>query len=300
VPERFVTSLRARPAYDRGMGNAALLFTLVAATGCADSLPGASDEPARSLAAAESAFAAHSVREDMRAAFLANFAPDAVYVRRGWVEAVPNLQSHPAPPIVLDWRPVHVEAAASGDFGLSTGPWKITSKSKPDAPPAFGQFVSIWRRSPDGAWRVEVDLGIDHPQSALWDAPLEARALSGAGTPAADGIATAEARFARDARTDGARSAYRAYGADNLRYYRNGNAPVVGRAASLASAAMSDDCLVYTIERSETARSNDLGYARGSFAAASAPTVPLGYFMRVWRLEAGEWRLALDVANPAS
>ena len=37
-----------------------------------------------SLAAAETAFAAHSVREDMRVAFLAAFADDGVFVSNGW------------------------------------------------------------------------------------------------------------------------------------------------------------------------------------------------------------------------
>jgi hypothetical protein len=61
---------------------------------------------------------------------------------------------------------------------------------------------------------------------------------------------------------------------------------------------MGDASFVWTIERSETARSNDFGYARGRYAAAAAPATPLGYYLRVWRVEDGEWRIALDVTNP--
>lgn len=282
-----------------GMKAAALLFASLAATGCARSgLLSGDLEPSRSLAAAETAFAAHSVREDMRVAFLANFADDGVFIRTGWTPANAWLRNQPAPPIVLDWRPAYVETAGSGDFGLSTGPWKITSRTQPHAAPTYGQFVSVWKREGNGAWKVAVDLGVGHPGPVFWDRALETAAVRGAGSPAAGGIGTAELRFARDARFDGARAAYRIHGADNLRFYRNGVAPAAERGAALASPAMNDDKLVYTLERTETARSGDLGYARGSYAAAAAPGTTQGYFMRVWRLEGGEWKVALDVTNP--
>jgi hypothetical protein len=282
-----------------GMKTAALVMATIAASGCASSsLLSGNMEPPVSLAAAETAFAAHSVREDMRAAFLANFADDGVFIRTGWTLANAWLRNQPAPPIVLDWRPAYVETAGSGDFGLSTGPWKITSKTQPGAAPAYGQFVSVWKREGNGPWKVAVDLGVGHPESVYWDRHLETAVVRGAGAGAAGGIGTAELRFARDARFDGARAAYRMHGADNLRFYRNGATPAAGRVAALASPAMGDDKLVYTIEGTETARSGDFGYARGSYAADSAPETPLGYFMRVWRLESGEWKVALDVTNP--
>src|SRR5689334_14369645 len=133
------------------------------------------NEAATSLAAAETEFGRHSVREDMRAAFLANFADDGVFVRDGWIVSNDWLRPRPAPPIVLDWHPQYVEVAPSGEMGLSTGPWTITSKKDASAPATHGQFVSVWRREGTGPWKVAVDLGIGHPQQALWDAPLEAR-----------------------------------------------------------------------------------------------------------------------------
>ena len=109
---------------------ASAFFALVAA-GCATPMtPTDSTDAPVSLAAAETAFAAHSVREDMRAAFLAHFADDGVFVRDGWTLSNAYLAGQPAPPIVLDWRPVYTEVARSGELGLSTGPWKIVSKDR--------------------------------------------------------------------------------------------------------------------------------------------------------------------------
>jgi ketosteroid isomerase-like protein len=257
-------------------------------------------EAPASLAAAETAFAAHSVREDMRVAFLAAFADDGVFVRNAWTVSNDYLRGQPAPPIVLDWRPQYVEVAASGELGLSTGPWKITSKTDPKAEPAFGQFVSIWRRKPGGPWKVEVDLGISHPREMLWKAPLEARIVPAAGSSAAGTIADAEARFARASLGRGARAAYEGQGATDLRYYRIGQDPVASRPAALASPAMTDARYTWVIERQETASSGDFGYARGRFATPAAPDKALGFFLRVWRREADGWRIVLDVANPAS
>src|SRR5258708_29957247 len=169
-------------------------------------------DAAASLAAAESAFAAQSVREDMRAAFLANFADDGVFVRNGWVTAKTDLAAGSAPAIVLDWRPVYTEVARSGDFGLSTGPWKLTSKAKPETPPSFGQFVSIWRRDPGGPWKVAVDIGISHAGAALWDQALASVVLPGRAALTRGGIETAELEFVTDAHLKGLAAAYAIYG----------------------------------------------------------------------------------------
>ena len=37
-------------------------------------------------------------------------------------------------------------AGGSATTSGATGPWRITSKAKPETPPAHGQFVSVWRR----------------------------------------------------------------------------------------------------------------------------------------------------------
>jgi ketosteroid isomerase-like protein len=254
--------------------------------------------PAQSLAAAETGFAAQSLREGMRAAFMSHFAEDGVTVRDGWIVSNTYLAGRPNPPIVLDWRPVHVEVAASGDFGLSTGPSKITSTSKPDAPPSYGQFVSIWKREPGRPWRVAVDLGISHPQPVLWDAPLRAVTRD---TPANGGpIESAENAFTREARDRGLASAYAQSAAADLRLYRPGAAPALDRAQALARELPDARGWVWVTEKSEVARSGDFGYTRGRYAAAAAPDKPLGYFLRVWRCEAGAWRVVLDVVNPAS
>ncbi|MBL0142817.1 MAG: nuclear transport factor 2 family protein [Betaproteobacteria bacterium] len=248
-----------------------------------------------SLAAAESAFAAQSVREGMRAAFLAWFAPDAILFRDGPVNGPAAIAARPDPPIVLDWRPVFVEVAASGEIGLSTGPWTITSRKDPSAAPLHGQFVSLWKRDAGGPWRVHVDLGISHPGAALAEARLQAGSTPPPGTPPSSSIAAAEAQFASRASDAGDAAAYAAAASSSIRMYREGQAPFLGRDAALGSPAARESRTAWFLEAHEVSASGDLGYAWGRYGPRGAATA--GHYVRVWRRESQGWRIALDVVN---
>ena len=273
-----------------------LLAAALMAAGCSSLPPKDPIADAKSLADAEAAFAAQSVREDMRTAFLAHFAADGMFVRGGaWTAARAWLEPRAAPPIVLDWHPVHVEAARSGELGLSTGPWRLAARAEPQVAKAHGQFVSMWRREPDGRWKVIVDIGISHPGAALWDAPLQ---LFPAGAAQASGsVEEAEHAFAADAARDGPASAYAKHGSERLRLYRPGLAPAIGKPNALAALATAADIRAWTPEAHATSRSGDFAFARGRYGVAPHH----GGFLRVWRAEAGAWRIVLDVADePAS
>jgi ketosteroid isomerase-like protein len=253
------------------------------------------DDAPASLAAAESAFAAQSVREGMKAAFLSWLAPGATMFRDGPVDGPALVAGRPDPPIVLDWRPAFVEVAASGELGLSTGPWKLASRQDPAAAPHHGQFVSVWKREAQGPWRVHIDLGIEHVGAALADAPLLARTTPAAGRPGAGTIAQAEAAFASRAAADGDGAAYAAFASPGIRLYRNGFPPYLGREPALASPAAGSARTAWTLDRHGVAASGDLGYAVGRLGPA--PGVAAGDFVRIWRREAEGWRIAADVVD---
>ena len=277
----------------------ALVLAALAA-GCATNAgaPPPHDDAA-SLAAAETAFAADSVREEMRAAFIAHFADDGVFVRRSWVNAKADLEPRAPATYVLDWRPVHTEAAASGELGLSTGPWKLTMKAAPRDAPSFGQFVSVWRRDAGGPWKVAADIGISHPGDSLWSAPVEALPAQAAMPAGHDSVEEAERRFAEEARARGPGAAYDRFASLRLRVYRDGFAPALGKEAAIPVAADGHAGIEWQVERSETSRSNDFAYARGRYARAAEADKPLGCFLRVWRIEDGAWRIVLDVETRA-
>jgi len=74
--------------------------------------------------------------------------------REGWAKgfADPNWS--------ITWAPLYAEAAQSADLGYTTGSFEIHDKSAEGTPLVRkGSYVSIWRKQPDGAWKVALDIG---------------------------------------------------------------------------------------------------------------------------------------------
>lgn len=254
-----------------------------------------SRDDAASLIEAERAFAAQSMASDMASAFLAHFADDGVMLGRGWVTARAAFQGQPPPPVALDWAPAHVEVAASGELGLSTGPWIRKSRANPAAPAAHGHFVSIWRRQADGRWKVEVDLGVSHPHAVALPANVEVVAPSP--RESSNTLEDAEARFVAASMLEGARAAYATHALPRLRLYREGHPPYRGKASALP--ALDERRTLWLADARVVSAANDFGYVRGTYADAADPEKVRGYFLRVWRRDAAGWGIALDVAKAA-
>lgn len=278
------------------MRGAFAAIAAVAASACsAMPEPTLAPHAPKSLADAESSFAAQSVREGMRAAFLAWLAPGATLFRGGPVNGPAFIAANPDPPVELDWRPVHVEVAASGEMGLSTGPWTARSRGDPALPPGHGQFVSIWKRDAGGPWRVLVDLGISHPGPALAAAPLRAGVTPATGAGASVSLAAAEAQFAKLAAEAGDAAAYTEFVSASVRVYREGDAPFLGRAAALGALAAGEGQTEWMPETTDASASGDLGYVIGRYGPRGCATA--GHYVRVWRRETDGWRIALDIVN---
>jgi len=60
----------------------------------------------------------------------------------------------------ITWAPLYAETAQSADVGYTTGSFEIHEKS-PDGVPLVrkGSYVTIWRKQPDGSWKVALDIG---------------------------------------------------------------------------------------------------------------------------------------------
>jgi ketosteroid isomerase-like protein len=108
--------------------------------------------------AAESSFAASMAKRDFDA-FASHVSPEAIFfgdttVMRG-KEAVLNgwrrfFQKSDAP---FSWKPDVIEVLQSGNLAISSGPVFDPGGKK------VGNFSSIWRREPDGSWKIIFDKG---------------------------------------------------------------------------------------------------------------------------------------------
>jgi ketosteroid isomerase-like protein len=112
----------------------------------------------RQVFAAESSFAASMAKRDLEA-FTAFVSSEAIFfgdttVLRGRVAVVEGWRrffTGPAAP--FSWKPGVIEVLPSGNLALSSGPVFDPSGRR------TGSFSSIWRRDPDGGWRIIFDKG---------------------------------------------------------------------------------------------------------------------------------------------
>ena len=62
--------------------------------------------------------------------------------------------------LFLKWHPTEVYVSSSGDLGYSIGDYERIGKDTSGNPDiATGNYVSIWRRQPDGKWKIVLDIG---------------------------------------------------------------------------------------------------------------------------------------------
>jgi ketosteroid isomerase-like protein len=64
----------------------------------------------------------------------------------------------------LDWTPVLVQVARSGDLGYTIGTYRWKGPG-PDGKPAtrYGKYCSVWKKQKDGSWKWVVDVGTPSP-----------------------------------------------------------------------------------------------------------------------------------------
>jgi ketosteroid isomerase-like protein len=112
----------------------------------------------RQVFVAESSFAASMARRDLDAfaGFLSTeavFFGDTTVIRgkRAVVEGWRGFFQKPAAP--FSWKPDVIEVLASGNLAISSGPVFDPGGKK------VGTYNSIWRREPDGNWRIIFDKG---------------------------------------------------------------------------------------------------------------------------------------------
>ena len=148
----------------RGMTAIGCVLALVTA------LVPAQDAVLRELAAmadTERAFAKTATVKGWRDAFLDFFADDAVALGRDVTLAKDGLRKQPSTPFSefeLVWEPRLGDVAASADLGWLTGPSTSINHTAKEGKPGHGCYLSIWRKQPNGPWRVFIDVGAGAPE----------------------------------------------------------------------------------------------------------------------------------------
>ena len=270
--------------------------------------PDAEEIALGSLVDAELAFARMGWERGVRAAFLANFAPDGVAFEP---KPVPLRESWSARPAAADplalrlqWAPAQAGVARSHDFGYTTGPYTAWNVSQPDRK-RHGVFFSVWQRDRSGKWQVLLDAGITTPASVDF-APLGAAPRPHFRGPA---NATRERRRLLEQESnafgEGASgltpTRYARLLADDARHHRNGAPPLASRGIVATEIAHRMSRVVWKPADARMSASGDMAVTWGEYRETDRRSgVSDGYYAHLWlRDAAGRWRLAYDIALPA-
>ncbi len=258
--------------------------------------------PFEQVVASERAFAAASLATGLHEAFLANLATDAIIFDPLPTSGRAAHEGKPEAKGRLSWGPAWVAVSSAGDLALSTGPWEFRSTEEPTKEPRTGYFFSVWRRQPDGNWKVAVDAGVSSPlrfaiptavENGLAGAPAKTSRPNDAAN-ARIGVTTAERALTVAART-GLGQATAAQVDPLVRVYRDGKTLAVGQGPARALLATDKRNVSCAPDQITASASGELGYAYGTCTGVGADSAKYG-FLRVWRKQADDtWKILVDV-----
>jgi ketosteroid isomerase-like protein len=265
-----------------------------------------------SLVETEREFATTSAAKGTRVAFLAFLAEDSILFRPNPVPGKKWVEEHPSSPGLLTWEPAFAEVASSGDLGYTTGPWELRRDGPNEKPAAYGQYVTVWKKQEDGAWKAVLDLGISHqaPNSPAGtvQSPKESRAGSVKSKlnrdPEAErtGLLKIERELGRAMSERGTAQAYLRYLAEDARIYRMKAFPIVAKREVFAALSQKSGKVSFQPEKAEVSGFADLGYVYGTSkftSEASNEAAPVSSnYVRIWRRVDGKWQIVLDIENP--
>lgn len=291
------------------------LFASLLAVGCLVATNVAQDkQPAgdlKSMVETERAFARLSAEKGTRQAFAAFIADDGILFRPGpvlgkkWMVENPLPDSNTRP--LLAWQPIFAFVSSAGDLGYTTGPWQYKKDIKDEKAAAFGNFMTVWKKQADGAWKFELDLGIGNPEpqipAPLWQPPAQ---TSQEKFKKADqslertGLLEVERKFSQTSAQLGARESFLLFAAKDVRLFRNDHQPFVGKMAAADALATVTSEWTWTPSFAFVSISGDLGYTYGHYELREKTNVLVekGNYARVWKKVLGDWKLVIDVADP--
>lgn len=237
-----------------------------------------------------------------RAAFLAFLADDGIIFRPGPVNGKEVWTKREETGLDLVWEPNFAVVARSGDFGYDTGPSKWRTSKKDEKFSGHGHFISVWKKQKDGSWKVALDCGIENPEPTgrmkqMIYGELDAPKESVSREVLSKGLAEAQDGFNEIAKTD-SDAALREFGAEQIRFYRNGHFPteIFKRAAIHLG---SGDKTSFEPLGGDVSSSADLAYSYGKYSSIREKGPEQGHYLHIWQTNsAGAWKLVLDWQQP--
>jgi|KBSMisStandDraft_5_1062788.scaffolds.fasta_scaffold15010_2 hypothetical protein len=244
------------------------------------------------LIQAEKNFAAYSVANSTKEAFLKFLDSAGIIFDNGKpANGVTTWKKREKRPGVLNWHPQFAEISGSGDFGYTTGPWTFQNSSN-DTVVARGQYTTVWQINTKGEWKFLVDLGVTNtpPELATDLKKIDVAKRSSAGTTKHDSPVIAENNFLKAVSANKSK-AYKKYLSSKSILNRNGYLPATNSADQQKLLDLTTSSIQYKLDGAGMSPNMDLGYVYGTTTINGKTD----NYLRIWRWEKDEWKIALEV-----
>jgi ketosteroid isomerase-like protein len=250
-------------------------------------------EAVRTMVEAEKKFYQTGQEKGTRAAFLEFLAEDGIVFRPGPVNGRESWGKREETGFDLVWEPTFAAIARSADFGYDTGPAKWRAKKTDPAFTGFGHFISIWKKQKDGSWKVALDCGIENTRSDA-KPPMQLVLPKNRAQGTLESLQESQSAFIATARLDFTK-AFRQFGSDEVRLYRDGSFPTVGKKAAAELLEPEQAGVTMELVKTDMSSSADLAYNYGSCTDTRSQPGKACHFLQVWQTDdAGAWKLVLD------
>ena len=236
------------------------------------------DKALESLANAERNFSATSEAKGLHQAFVDNMAEDGLVFAPKPTNGKKLHASAPASKAYLSWYPAYADISSSLDWGYTTGPYKLKPSAADEKVVGAGFYLSVWRKQPDGQWKVAIDMGNSFSPALLKEetyqpTPTDPKAKKAKGAK--------EDLLALDVQP------VQPYYAETL-IYRHGEYPYKYKDGVIEPASN----VVYTNLGHELSPAADMAYTYGSYIQPNSKGEEAGHYLKVWKMVDGEWKLA--------
>ncbi len=191
-------------------------------------------------------------------------------------------------------------------MGYTTGPWEFREGGPEGNAIAWGYYISVWGATPDSGWKVLADIGVslEAPADSVAERDVTAARSTVGAIRCADpatAVLDEDLMLAETAAREGFAKALSDAATDDVRVYRDGAPPWVGRDDAIRELTARGGSWRWTAMGSGGSASGDFGYTYGTAEPVPADlgAAGPGAYLRIWRLD-GErgWSLALEVIIP--
>ena len=278
-----------------------LFLALTAAPLLAQETPEAA---VRAIVEGERKFYEMGQEQGTRAAFLEFLAENSIVFQPGPTDGKKAWGARPEGGLWLKWQPVFAAMSRSADLGYTTGPAEFRKTKEDEKPFGHGQYISIWRKQKDGAWKVALDVGHGNPRppnapgEPELSFPTDGADVQSDTAAARKKFTEAQRKFAATAKNDSTAAISEA-ARDDIRVHREEMFPGLGKDAVVLMLSVRRGKLTLTQTGEAMSAGGDLAYVYGKYLLARSQSDERGHYLQIWRAgNDGAWKLALDFQAP--